>query len=180
MARYSLAIMPDEMAGMIPVPIADCKPADKIVAIILLDDEGYDWYRDINTTLNLVRRTEVPVIIGNVDATYPVDDTDIAFAVGSLGTLIEKITERTFVEFGKPDAMMFSYAFERARESHPELEKKDVLFVGDTLRTDITGANHFGLDTVLVLCGNTLPEQAESMIHSTGITPTYICDSLLT
>ncbi len=169
-----------EMAGLIPVPIAECKPNDKIVAVILLDDEGYDWYRDINTTLNLIRRIEVPVIIANVDATYPVNDTQIAFAVGSLGALVENITERTFVRFGKPDAMMFAYAFERAQQAHPGLDKADVLFVGDTLRTDIVGANQFGLDTVLVLCGNTLPEQAEALIQSTGITPTYVCDSILT
>ena len=30
--------------------------------------------------------------------------------------------------------------------------------VGDTLHTDIIGGNKFGLDTVLVLSGNTLPE----------------------
>lgn len=169
-----------EIAGLIPVPISDCKPEDKIVAIILLDDEGYDWFKDINTTLNLARRIDVPVIVANVDATYPVNDEDIAFAVGSLGEMIARITERTFVEFGKPDAMMFSYAFDRAREEHPGLEKENILFVGDTLRTDIIGANHYGLDTALVLCGNTLPEKVESLIETTGIVPTYICDSIVT
>lgn len=49
--------------------------------------------------------------------------------------------------------------------------------VGDTLRTDILGGNKFGLDTVLVLSGNTLPQDANTRITATGILPTYICES---
>jgi ribonucleotide monophosphatase NagD (HAD superfamily) len=49
--------------------------------------------------------------------------------------------------------------------------------VGDTLQTDILGGNKFGLDTVLVLSGNTLPADVDTNIASTGIAPTYICES---
>jgi len=49
--------------------------------------------------------------------------------------------------------------------------------VGDTLQTDILGGNKFGLDTVLVLSGNTLPKDADNRITATGIVPTYICNS---
>lgn len=49
--------------------------------------------------------------------------------------------------------------------------------VGDTLHTDILGGNKFGLDTALVLTGNTQAEDAEVRIRSTGIIPTYICVS---
>jgi len=49
--------------------------------------------------------------------------------------------------------------------------------VGDTLHTDILGGNKFGLDTVLVYTGNTLPEDAATSITSTGIVPTYICET---
>ena len=52
--------------------------------------------------------------------------------------------------------------------------------VGDTLETDILGANTFGLDTALVLSGNTRPEQAMMQIESKGITPTYLCESVFT
>jgi len=45
------------------------------------------------------------------------------------------------------------------------------------LQTDILGGNKFGLDTVLVLTGNTLPQDAETRITATGIVPTYICGS---
>jgi HAD superfamily hydrolase (TIGR01450 family) len=167
-----------EIAGKIPVPIAQCTAKDHIVAIVLLDDEGFDWFRDVNATLNLIRRINVPVVVANADITYPMRGNDIAIAVGSLGGLLSDITEKTFVRFGKPDSMMFDFALTRARELRPEATKRDVLFVGDTLRTDIIGANTFGFDTMLVLSGNTLPETADLMIRASGIIPTYVSQSI--
>ena len=169
-----------EIAGKIPVPIVDCTPKDNLVAIVLLDDEGFDWFRDVNATLNLIRRVNVPVVIANADITYPMKGNEIAIAVGSLGGLLSEITEKTFVRFGKPDSMMFAYALARARQQIPEVSKRDVLFVGDTLRTDIIGANTYGFDTTLVLSGNTLPEQADLMIRASGIIPTFISESIAT
>lgn len=167
-----------EIAGKIPVPVGECNGTDNLVAIVLLDDEGFDWFKDVNATLNLVRRVNVPVIVANADITYPMRGNEIAIAVGSLGDLLSDITEKTFVRFGKPDSMMFDYAFVRAKQELPDVTKRDVLFVGDTLRTDIIGANTYGFDTVLVLSGNTLPGQADLMIQSSGIIPTFICESL--
>ncbi|HSN84451.1 MAG TPA: HAD-IIA family hydrolase [Polyangiales bacterium] len=167
-----------EIAGKIPVPVAECTPKDNIVAIVLLDDEGFDWFRDVNATLNLIRRVTVPVVVANADITYPMRGNDIAIAVGSLGGLLSDITEKTFVRFGKPDSMMFDFALTRARKVRPNVTKRDVLFVGDTLRTDIIGANTFGFDTTLVLSGNTLPDTADLMIRASGIIPTYISQSI--
>ena len=169
-----------EIAGKIPVPISDCTPKDNPVAIVLLDDEGFDWFRDVNATLNLIRRVNAPVVVANADITYPMRGNEIAIAVGSLGGLLSDITEKTFVRFGKPDSMMFAYALARAREQLPEVSKRDVLFVGDTLRTDIIGANTYGFDTTLVLSGNILPEQADLMIRASGIIPTFLSESIAT
>lgn len=169
-----------EIAGKIPVPIADCTPKDNIVAIVLLDDEGFDWFRDVNATLNLIRKVSCPVIVANADITYPMRGNDIAIAVGSLGGLLSQITEKTFVRFGKPDSMMFAYALARAKKELPHVTKRDVLFVGDTLRTDIIGSNTYGFDSTLVLSGNTLPERADLMIQASGIIPTYISESIAT
>jgi HAD superfamily hydrolase (TIGR01450 family) len=169
-----------EIAGKIPVQISHCSPKDHIVGIVLLDDEGFDWFRDVNATLNLIRRVNCPVIVANADITYPMKGNDIAIAVGSLGGLLSQITEKTFVRFGKPDSMMFAYALARARQQLPNVTKRDVLFVGDTLRTDILGSNTYGFDSTLVLSGNTLPETADLMIRASGIIPTYISASIAT
>ena len=169
-----------ESAGLTPVPIASCREREDVDAIALLDDEGFDWFNDLNLTLNLVRRLNVPVVVANSDLSYPVDDTKVALAVGSLASMMERIVNKTFIRFGKPDTMMFSHAFACADANNPSLRKADVLMVGDTLQTDILGANTFGIDTALVLSGNTLAERAEMMIQSTGIIPSYVCTSVFT
>jgi ribonucleotide monophosphatase NagD (HAD superfamily) len=106
-----------------------------------------------------------------------VNKNDISVAIGGLADLVETILGKKFIRFGKPDAQMFLLAFERAMKDVPEIKRNEILMVGDTLFTDIIGGNKFGLDTVLVLSGNTLPEMAQIKIGSSGIIPTYVCDS---
>jgi ribonucleotide monophosphatase NagD (HAD superfamily) len=69
------------------------------------------------------------------------------------------------------------FAWERLQEKLGTIKKQEALMIGDTLQTDILGGNKFGLDTMLVLSGNTLPEDYVTRIISSGITPTYICQS---
>lgn len=169
-----------ESAGLEAIPVSQCRPDDEPKALVLLDDEGFDWFRDLNRAINLLRRVNIPVIVANADTAYPVDGTHVAIAVGSLATMIEAIVGKTFIRFGKPDTMMYSHAFACAHENNPRLTKSDCLMVGDTLHTDILGANTFGIDTVLVLSGNTQPKRAEVLIAASGIIPTYVCASILT
>src|SRR5690606_37476824 len=114
------------------------------------------------------------------DAAYPVEGGDIAVAVGSLGLMMERILGRRFTYFGKPDSSMFGLAYATALSNNASLNKADCLMVGDTLETDIHGANAFGLDTLLVLSGNTLPARRDGLIEATGILPTYIAQSVFT
>jgi HAD superfamily hydrolase (TIGR01450 family) len=169
-----------ESAGLEPIPIASCTPQDDPRALVLLDDEGFDWFYDLNRAVNLLRKVNIPVVVANSDVAYPVNGTELGIAVGSLATMIEAIVQKTFVRFGKPDTMMFSYAFACAHANDETLSKSDVLMVGDTLKTDILGANAFGIDTALVLSGNTLPSDAEVAIAASGIIPTYVSASILT
>jgi HAD superfamily hydrolase (TIGR01450 family) len=162
------------------VPIADCGPSDDVEALVLLDDEGFDWQRDINLALNLLRRKNIPAIVANADPTYPVDGKNVAVAVGALGRLLEEMVGKRFIHFGKPDAYMFSFALSKARKQRPGLNKREILMVGDTLQTDIAGGNKFGVDTVLVLSGNTAAKHAAMRIEASGIIPTFICESVLT
>ena len=71
---------------------------------------------------------------------------------------------------------MFIFAYEHTQRAI-EMGKENTLMVGDTLFTDIIGGNKFGIDTVLLLAGNTLRESAREQIHSLGIIPDYICES---
>lgn len=169
-----------EEVGLPTLPISqvDLEHSDHISALVLLDDEGFDWNVDISRAINLLRRRNMPVIVANTDNSYPVSRNDVAVATGGIAGLIERVVGREFMRFGKPSVQMFIFAYEHILEHHPGLSKRDILMVGDTLHTDIVGGNKFGLDTALVLTGNTLPQQANFLIRSTGIIPDYICPSI--
>lgn len=148
-----------------------------ITALVLLDDEGFDWMDGLNKAVNLLRRRTIPAIIANPDGAYPMSKKDVGIAIGGLAYMVEKITGRKFIRFGKPDSQIFMFALEYINQLHLGITKKDILMIGDTLHTDILGGNKFGLDTALVLTGNLLPEDYENKIISTGISPTFICET---
>jgi HAD superfamily hydrolase (TIGR01450 family) len=160
----------------LPVSQIDASNIDKVSALIFLDDEGFDWFADLNKAVNILRKRTIPAIVANTDHAYPLSKNDVSIAVGGIASMIEKIVGKEFIRFGKPDSQMFMFAYDLLREQGP-ISKKDIVMVGDTLQTDILGGNKFGLDTVLVLSGNTQAIDAENRIHATGIMPTYICDS---
>ncbi|WP_295798031.1 HAD-IIA family hydrolase [Mucilaginibacter sp.] len=167
-----------ESSGLhtLPVREIDSSNIDKVNALAFLDDEGFDWCADLNKTVNILRKRTIPVIVANTDRAYPVSIHDVGIAIGGIAAMIESIIGKQFIRFGKPDSQMFMFAYDMIREYRP-ITKKQIVMVGDTLQTDILGGNKFGLDTVLVLSGNTLAKDADNRITSTGIVPTYICDS---
>jgi len=167
-----------EILGLETVPISklDLDDIEDIRCMVFLDDEGFDWNNDINKAINLLREKNIPVIVANTDQSYPLNRTDIAVAVGGISDLVERTLGKYFIRFGKPDAQMFLYGYDRACRKQ-SLQVDEILMVGDTLFTDIIGGNKFGMDTALVLTGNTLPENAEMRIRYTGIIPTYVCES---
>jgi HAD superfamily hydrolase (TIGR01450 family) len=167
-----------ESAGLrtLPVKAIDDSNINQVSALVFTDDEGFNWFRDLNKVVNLLRKRNIPAIVANTDYAYPLNMNEVAIAVGALANMIEHIVGKRFIRFGKPDSQMFMFAYDLVRAKGPA-SKKDILMVGDTLHTDILGGNKFGLDTVLVFSGNTLPDDAETAITSTGIIPTYICDT---
>ncbi|MDB5017582.1 MAG: Ribonucleotide monophosphatase NagD [Mucilaginibacter sp.] len=167
-----------ETSGLHTLPVSGINSSniDKVSAMIFLDDEGFDWCDDLNKTVNLLRKKTIPVIVANTDHAYPLSVSDVSIAIGGIAAMIENIVGKKFIRFGKPDSQMFMFAYDLIREYRP-VSKREIVMVGDTLQTDILGGNKFGLDTVLVLSGNTLPGDAETSITATGIMPTYICEN---
>jgi HAD superfamily hydrolase (TIGR01450 family) len=160
----------------LPVSAINYTNIDQVNALVLLDDEGFNWFDDLNKSINILRKRTIPAIVANTDNTYPLSaNNEVAIAIGGIASMIETIVGKRFIRFGKPDSQLFMFAYDLIRW-RLEITKKDILMVGDTLHTDIIGGNKFGLDTVLVLSGNTLPDDAEMRIRSTGIVPTYICN----
>ena len=162
----------------ISVKDVDLNDTTEIAAFVFLDDEGFDWNVDINKTVNLLRRKNIPVIVANSDKLYPVSKNNVAVATGGIAKLVESMLNKKFIHFGKPDSQMFMYAFDELNK-FGTFSKNEILMVGDNLNTDILGGNRFGVNTTLVLSGNTSAEEAEYQIHASGIIPDYVCQSIL-
>jgi HAD superfamily hydrolase (TIGR01450 family) len=133
-------------ANLESVAIADLDKHDleDIKAMVFLDDEGFDWNFDINRTVNLIRKKNMPIIVANSDNLYPVSHNDVSIATGGIAKLVENIINKKFIHFGKPDTQMFNFAFEDINR-YNEYNKEEILMVGDTLHTDILGGNKFGI-----------------------------------
>lgn len=163
----------------LPVGEVNAENIQDISAMVFLDDEGFDWNFDINATVNLLRKRNIPTIVANSDKIYPVAKNDVSIATGGIAQLVESILGREFIHFGKPDSQMFMLAFEQLSPSL-QLKRREILMVGDTLHTDILGGNKFGVDTLLVLSGNTSEAEYINRIQATGVIPDFVSRSILT
>ena len=70
---------------------------------------------------------------------------------------------------GKPYNPIFEEAFHRVKH-------KKMVMIGDQLETDIKGAVHFGIDSVLIGTGIT---NLSNLSFHDGIRPTYLLDNLI-
>lgn len=168
-----------ENLGLPTLPISEVQPKNfsDISALVLLDEEGFNWESDLSKSINLLRHKNIPVVVANTDRTYPVSNNQINIAIGGIANMLEDIVGKRFIRFGKPDVPLFIYAYEKL-SAIKSIPKDKILMVGDTLHTDILGGNKFGIHTALVLSGNTLPEQHDFLINSSGIIPDYVCHSV--
>ena len=85
---------------------------------------------------------------------------------------------REFIHFGKPDSQMFMHAFNQLPKDL-DIKRQDILMVGDTLHTDILGGNKFGVNTLLVLSGNTREENYETLVKASGVIPDFVSPSIV-
>jgi HAD superfamily hydrolase (TIGR01450 family) len=168
-----------ENLGLPTLPISEVQPENfsDISALVLLDEEGFNWESDLSKSINLLRHKNIPVVVANTDRTYPVSNNQINIAIGGIANMLEDIVGKRFIRFGKPDVPLFIYAYEKL-SAIKSIPKDKILMVGDTLHTDILGGNKFGIHTALVLSGNTLPDQHHFLINSSGILPDYVCHSV--
>lgn len=99
----------------------------------------------------------VPWWATNLDPVLPTIQ-GVAPGNGAIVALLNVVTGKMPLDFGKPNRLIFDHAVERFKVQKP-------LFVGDSLGTDILGAQNAGMDSVLVLSGNTSREIWENARH---------------
>jgi len=102
-------------------------------------------------------------------------DGKLAFGMPMpLVQLIQKTVGCGAYNMGKPNSHMIRMALKKLMESHNELKWKDVLFVGDSIGTDIRTAIENGIDCALVMSGTTTPEK----LKSSALQPNFVFPSI--
>jgi len=167
-----------DLAGCDYRPFAELESLEGVAAVALMDEEGFDWSRELNRLVNYARRhPELQIYVPNPDLVYPTAE-GVGLAAGALAALLEAVLGRPCRAFGKPSPPIFEHSLELARAELGSLEPCEVLMVGDTLETDVRGARAVGLASALVLSGNTIPSALAGEVESSGLRPDHLCSQV--
>ncbi len=133
------------------VAFAPLDRADYVVCSGLFDDttETPESYRDMLATM---RARSLFMVCANPDIVVERGDT-LVYCAGAIADAYAALGGEVLY-CGKPHAPVYQAALATitaARGSSPE--KKRILAVGDSVRTDLTGAAAFGLDCLFVTSG---------------------------
>lgn len=138
------------------------------------DLEEFDELLKLAIELNLVN------ICANPDVTIPRQES-IRYNAGYFASKIEKFGGNVFYT-GKP----YSEIYSKILIQFPHINKKRILMIGDTLETDILGANRISIDSALVMSGNAkkfhiqykyIEDKVKALsdeANKVGIIPTFI------
>jgi HAD superfamily hydrolase (TIGR01459 family) len=136
--------------GLDPV-ISDLDGADYIICTGLFDDET-ESAEDYRPMLAKALQRKVPLICANPDIVVERGDR-LIYCAGAIAELYRELGGEV-VFYGKPHRPIYERAMALAAERRGHAaELKHVLAIGDSVRTDLTGAHGFGIDCLFVTRG---------------------------
>jgi HAD superfamily hydrolase (TIGR01459 family) len=130
------------------VPLAD---AAYIVCTGPFDDET-ETPDDYNDRLLEIKKRNVPFLCANPDLVVQRGDR-LIYCAGALAQRLEELGGSA-IYCGKPHTPIYELAFERAAVLIGRVPTKgEVVAIGDALRTDILGAQRYGIASILIAGG---------------------------
>lgn len=173
-----------ERAGLKPVrkiaELADCIG-------VIVGEQNYDWEPAFNAVINFfIRDPSRFLIVPNPDMYWPGKRGEIRIGAGGKARFIKMVLAEYGVELdpvflGKPNPAIYRRAFNYLVERgtlKPEIPAGTLWGVGDSLRSDIAGANRMGHPSALVLTGITPRRQWESLSAGDERCPTLVFEGL--
>lgn len=128
-------------------PTKNIHEADILVITVYRDEE-----EDIHEFDELLQKAaslpNLLILCANPDKIIP-KIGGLRHGPGYFSSLIEQYGGKV-VYTGKPESSIYDMVFERKKN----ISKGRILMIGDTFETDILGANRAGIDSALVLTGN--------------------------
>lgn len=132
-------------------PMAPLEQADYIVCTGLFDDET-ESAEDYRTMMLQAREHKLPLICANPDIVVERGDR-LIYCAGAIAELYRELGGEV-VFYGKPHRPIYERAMALAAERRGKPTSLDrVLAIGDSVRTDLTGALGFGIDCLFLTRG---------------------------
>ncbi|MEH6476492.1 MAG: TIGR01459 family HAD-type hydrolase [Sneathiella sp.] len=162
---------------------SEIETADFIICTGLVNDE-IETPEDYRTLLTQAVQLKLPMLCANPDLTVMRGDRMI-FCAGSLAQLYSELGGDVQL-FGKP----YPRTYVMAKEVLGLAGTARILAVGDSMRTDIKGANNAGIDNILIATGIHADEwglsngqapsavQVEELSKLHGFSPTFAAGQL--
>jgi HAD superfamily hydrolase (TIGR01459 family) len=131
--------------------LAPLEEADYIVCTGLLDDET-EKAEDYRAMMTQARERKLPLICANPDIVVERGDR-LIYCAGAIAELYRELGGEV-IFYGKPHRPIYERAMELAAERRGHaVALKEVLAIGDSVRTDLAGAHGFGIDCLFVTRG---------------------------
>jgi HAD superfamily hydrolase (TIGR01459 family) len=136
--------------GLDPV-LSPLEQADYIVCTGLLDDET-ETPEDYRGMMLKARERKLPLICANPDIVVERGDR-LIYCAGAIAELYRELGGEV-IFYGKPHRPIYERAMALVAERRGHAtELRRVLAIGDSVRTDLTGARGFGIDCLFVTRG---------------------------
>src|SRR3981081_4027259 len=133
--------------GLDPV-LAPLEQADYIICTGLFDDET-ESAEDYRGMMMQARERKLTLVCANPDIVVERGDR-LIYCAGAIAELYRELGGEV-IFYGKPHRPIYERAMELATERRGRPSPLDrVLAIGDSVRTDLTGALGFGIDCLLV------------------------------
>ena len=154
---------------------------------VIIGEGHYEWEPTFNAVLNyFIKQQEGLLIVPNPDYYFMDQHKDIHIAPGGkanfLCTMLEKcgvLLEPIYL--GKPHPVIFDYALKTMSQHYhlvKQIQPQKFLMLGDSLTSDILGANRFGLTSCLMFTGVTSQHMLARLSQDSQQFPTYLFESL--
>lgn len=139
----------DILSGL-SVNATDSLEKANFVLLTLYRDEGEDL-QPFHEFFKKALDHNLPMLCANPDKIIP-NGAKRRFCAGVFAEQYESMGGKVHY-YGKPHPNVYELCFKRFQE-WGILDKSQIVMIGDTLETDILGANRMGIDSALVLTGN--------------------------
>lgn len=130
---------------------APLEEADYIVCTGLYDDET-ETAEDYRGMMLKARERKLTLVCANPDIVVERGDR-LIYCAGAIAELYRELGGEV-IFYGKPHRPIYERAMALAGERQGyQIDRKKVLAIGDSVRTDLTGAREFGIDCLFVTRG---------------------------